>query len=165
MKSWSLIFSITVFFFFTGVFANPEVRTFENQLEPFTSDGCSMVKDGTWGTKKRLWQNCCIDHDLAYWQGGTKEQKKNADQQLRQCISAKTESPGLGRAFYWGVSAGGTPRSFFSWRWGYGWYGQRGYIPLSARHLEQVDFLLDDLSLPIPVQSKKIFYVKKIKII
>lgn len=58
------------------------------RLEPFRSDGCSLFPDGTLADKT-LWQECCVEHDLAYWQGGTREERERADLRLRDCIPKK----------------------------------------------------------------------------
>ena len=91
---------------------------------PFTSDGCSMVPDGNWGA-------CCIEHDLAYWCGGSAEQRREADRGLRECVTDK-RSACLGEAMYLGVRVGGIPWQPFPWRWAYGWDGIHGYDGDSA---------------------------------
>ena len=50
-------------------------------LKPFTSDGCSVFPDGNL-EQQSLWVNCCIRHDLAYWKGGTYEERLASDQAL-----------------------------------------------------------------------------------
>lgn len=41
-------------------------------LDDFSSDGCSQFPDGTF-TQENLWCDCCITHDIAYWQGGSRK--------------------------------------------------------------------------------------------
>src|SRR5271169_6094597 len=43
---------------------------FAGELKPFTTDGCSDFPNGT-PEHQDLWLTCCIQHDLAYWMGGT----------------------------------------------------------------------------------------------
>ena len=50
----------------------------EPQLSDFKSDGCSLFVDGTFKDRD-LWKGCCVEHDVAYWQGGTKKERKQAD--------------------------------------------------------------------------------------
>jgi hypothetical protein len=91
------------------------------QLPParFTTDGCSAwVDDG--------WVDCCVEHDILYWCGGTSTQRREADQQLRECV-AREHGEGWGRTMYWGVRAGGSAWWPTPWRWGYGWPVFRGY--------------------------------------
>jgi len=90
--------------------------------KPFVTDGCSSWPDG-------VWQRCCVEHDMRYWCGGTRAQRREADAALRTCVAA---SPGFGvsvvapimRA---GVAIGGAPCWPFYWRWGYGHPWPRGY--------------------------------------
>jgi hypothetical protein len=108
-----------------------------NQLEPFTSDGCSNFPDGIPVIDPKRWRICCVTHDVAYWQGGTAEQRKAADTNLGACVG-KTASPLLGDAMYLGVRLGGYTGLPLTWRWGYGWKQNRGYKKLSEEEKTQV---------------------------
>lgn len=111
--------------------------TIAAELAPFTSDGCSLFPDGTLNNRTQ-WCGCCLDHDLAYWQGGTAAERSRADQALRDCVLARTQDPGLAETMYLGVRAGGHP-AFPTWyRWGYGWPYGRGYQALSQTENQQV---------------------------
>jgi hypothetical protein len=106
-------------------------------LHDFTSDGCSLFPDGTLQDRDK-WCECCFDHDIAYWQGGTKQDRKNADATLRQCVEERTGNKKLATVMYDAVRAGGHP-VFPTWyRWGYGWQYGRGYKPLTDDELAQV---------------------------
>lgn len=78
----------------------------------FTTDGCSRWPDDSWVA-------CCIAHDIAYWCGGSEQDRKNADQELMRCVNSETD--GLGNILYAGVRIGGIPWWPTPWRWGYGW--------------------------------------------
>jgi hypothetical protein len=98
----------------------------------FTTDGCSGGMSAFWQhlvkpfTKTDIpWRDCCVTHDKDYWMGGTWKDRQNADQALRECVSARGY-PITGFLMYWGVRAGGSPLWVFSWRWGYGW--EKGLI-------------------------------------
>ena len=109
-------------------------------LKPFTTDGCSLFPDGTL-QQQDLWLDCCIAHDLAYWMGGTSEERERADRRLRDCVS-KAGEPKIAELMLAGVRAGGTPYLPTAFRWGYGWPWPRGYGELNDAEWEQVKLLL-----------------------
>jgi protein tyrosine/serine phosphatase len=112
-------------------------------LRPFTSDGCILFPDGTIRDRTK-WCDCCLTHDLAYWQGGTGEARKQADEALRECVLERTKDKALAETMYLGVRAGGHP-AFPAWyRWGYGWSYGRGYKPLSEAEKQRVGERLDE---------------------
>jgi len=85
----------------------------------FKSDGCSCFPDGNWA-------ECCIKHDLSYWMGGAREEKLNADVELKKCVSEKGH-PVTALFMYYGVRAGGVWWLPTPFRWGFGWdYPQSG---------------------------------------
>ena len=105
-------------------------------IKPFTSDGCSLFPDGTF-EQNELWLSCCTAHDLAYWQGGTYEQRLDADNELRQCV-AKVGEPQIANLMLAGVRVGGSPYFPTSYRWGYGWSYSRFYKPLTEEEKLQI---------------------------
>ena len=117
-------------------------RASGNGLRDFTSDGCSLFPDGTF-KDRALWCDCCLDHDIAYWQGGGKEERRRADDSLRACVLDRTGSKALANMMYDGVRAGGHP-AFPAWyRWGYGWKYGKAYAPLREEEKQQVRDRLD----------------------
>jgi len=100
---------------------------FPESLPPhkFTTDGCSMWPDGSW-------QQCCVEHDMPYWCGGSAEDRKNADRHLSECV-AKKASWLMGSLMYVGVRFGGMPWWPTRWRWGYGWDWPHGYEQLQLK--------------------------------
>ena len=118
------------------------VSAFASDLQDFTSDGCSLFPDGN--VKDRaLWCDCCLAHDIAYWQGGTKEERKHADEMLRDCVLERTSSKALSDMMYNGVRAGGHPVFLTGYRWGYGWKYGKGYALLTEQENQQVREKLD----------------------
>lgn len=104
----------------------------KNELSDFKSDGCSMFLDKSL-INEEDWCLCCYEHDIAYWQGGTEEERRMADERLRDCVLKRTGNEDLADIMYEAVRFGGSPY-FYNWyRWGYGWSFDRGYRPLSER--------------------------------
>ena len=117
-----------------------------SEINPFSSDGCSLFPDSSVITKKD-WCECCYQHDVAYWQGGTKQQRKHADFELKKCVLQKTGDQAMANLIYEGVRVGGSPY-FYNWyRWGYGWSylrNDRGkYQALTEDELQQVKRLTE----------------------
>lgn len=98
------------------------------------SDGCSGGMSKTYEKLPQAihdrfgetlpWRECCVVHDRAYYYGGTREEKKAADEALKQCVAQKTSNGTLGlllgSAMQLAVSIGGLPYFATSYRWGYG---------------------------------------------
>ncbi len=106
-------------------------------LKPFASDGCSSFPDGTL-SQQDLWLQCCAAHDRAYWKGGTRQERLDADLTLRSCVSQVNE-PEIAAVMMIGVRVGGSPAFPTRYRWGYGWDWPRWYGELSAEELQQVE--------------------------
>jgi len=105
-------------------------------IQPFTTDGCSSFPNGT-PAQKDLWLSCCIVHDIAYWKGGSYQQRQAADNALKQCVS-QTGQPVIAEIMLTGVRVGGSPFFPTSYRWGYGWPYLRGYKPLTESEKKEV---------------------------
>lgn len=105
-------------------------------LRPFTSDGCSEFPDGT-SAQRTLWRACCVEHDRAYWRGGTYEERIAADRALQECV-ARVGEPAIALVMLAGVRVGGSPFWPTSFRWGYGWPWPHGYRALTPEEQRQV---------------------------
>lgn len=103
----------------------PFCASAEDRIKPFTTDGCSAFPDGT-AIQNELWLACCTAHDFAYWQGGTYQERVNADLALKTCVEQVGE-PAIATLMLAGVRVGGTPFLPTKFRWGYGWPYLRGY--------------------------------------
>ena len=112
----------------------------EAVIAPFTSDGCSEFPDGP-PQHKTLWLACCIQHDKAYWQGGTYADRWQADTALRQCVTAVGQ-PEIAEVMLAGVRVGGSPYWPTRFRWGYGWAWPRGYAVLTPDERTQAQAAL-----------------------
>ena len=98
------------------------------------SDGCSGGMSAAYAElpdwvrdkfgEELPWRQCCVEHDRAYYYGGTREQKIAADKKLKQCvIETLDEDLGailLGSAMRIAVHIGGQPYFATPYRWGYG---------------------------------------------
>lgn len=107
-------------------------------LSDFRTDGCSLFPDGD-AQSARRWSGCCVTHDLAYWRGGTAQERRRADHALRDCVLARSGRPRLAEAMYRGVRVGGTPLMPTPFRWGYGWGYGRGYAALTPGEQRAAD--------------------------
>ena len=114
----------------TALFCFTACKNEEMKLSDFTSDGCSLFIDGTFEDPD-LWKECCLKHDIAYWQGGTEEEREAADIAFRECVKKKTGNSELAEVMYQAVRKGGDPYFPTWYRWGYGWPIGRGYKPLT----------------------------------
>ena len=75
---------------------------------------------------------------------GPQEERKKADEALRDCVLDRTKDKALAETMYLGVRAGGHP-AFPAWyRWAYGWSYGRGYKPLSDAEKQRVRERLDE---------------------
>lgn len=129
------------------------------QLSNFSTDECSMFPEGISKKDSKLWSDCCIEHDVYYWLGGSKEQRKYADEKLQQCVQSKGEITLtlISYGMKLGVRFGGNPWFNTSYRWGYGWRTvhtkqKRNYFELSEsdikgaiEKIEQSQLISEDL--------------------
>lgn len=110
----------------------------------FTTDGCSRWPDDGWAS-------CCVVHDIAYWCGGSEENREEADSWLMNCANGKATA--MGSAMYLGVRLGGAPWLPTPWRWGYGWKAwPRGYD--RPAKTESVSKILERLDIPSAVERQ-----------
>lgn len=127
MKFW--LFIILVAITSTSVYS-------EDEIKPFTSDGCSVFPDGTL-EEKALWLSCCTEHDFTYWKGGTYQERVEADELLRQCV-VNVGEPLIAELMLAGVRVGGTPYLPTKFRWGYGWPYPRGYKAINEKEKKKI---------------------------
>lgn len=80
--------------------------------DPKTSDGCSYFPDGNW-------RACCLDHDMAYFYGGSAAAKRKADLALMTCV-VESGNPYIAFIMFVGVRLFGGPAWPHRLRWGKG---------------------------------------------
>lgn len=90
----------------------------EGEFNPENSDGCTLIgKPYKWLTGKELsFKAFCIEHDKAYWYGGTKGQRSDADAALRDGVISHGHLI-LGWVMWGVVRIFGSPRSPLHFRW------------------------------------------------
>jgi hypothetical protein len=70
------------------------------------------------------WHHCCVEHDRAYYYGGTRERKLAADEALKRCVAETLQDNQAGMllalAMQMAVTIGGQPYFATAYRWGYG---------------------------------------------
>jgi hypothetical protein len=115
-------------------------RAADAGLAPFSTDGCSRFPDRS-ATGRTDWCHCCVAHDLAYWRGGTADERLHADQGLRACVRQSGGGGLLAALMYAGVRVGGSPHRPTPYRWAYGWPYGRGYQALSPGERLRADQL------------------------
>lgn len=102
--------------FSIGAFAQENTKSaIETVPADFQSDGCSLFPDGDYF-------DCCVEHDKAYYFGGSWKQRWRADKKLYKCVAAKKgfKYKLLAPVMWAGVRIGGVPWLPTSFRWGFG---------------------------------------------
>lgn len=119
------------------------INAFSIELESFETDLCTFYKEGT-SAEPTKWRHCCIEHDLYYWVGGTKDERKLADLRLKSCVGETGETREA-EIIYLGVRSGYySPIHYKKFQWGNGWNEDRR-INYSALSSEQIDHVLKNI--------------------
>ncbi len=114
----------------------------DSGLSPFASDGCSLFPDASL-INNDDWCTCCVEHDIAYWKGGSEQQREKVDTALMRCVYKKTNDHVLANVMFEGVRFGGS-LYFYNWYcWGYGWPYDRKYQALTEGEKKQAQALLE----------------------
>lgn len=134
--------AVTVILLFVLVFAGKPAHSKELDLvlQSFETDGCTMFVEGTL-EKPDLWAHCCFEHDLRYWFGGTKDDKKFSDIQLRECVRDVAGSF-WANLMYNGVRLGSFSPIKFKYVWNWGWQPKRKSLPLNKF---EIDYIVEQL--------------------
>lgn len=148
MKAFILIILLSSSYAFSQSFPP------EREIRPFKTDGCTMAPEGTIN-RPNLFHNCCVEHDLRMWGGGSKKERKAADWGLRTCIR-KLAGPGYADIYYNAVRLGRlSPITIRSKRWGNAWYEFDGNRKLSTDEIKRI---IDALSLLEIDEEMKLSY-------
>ena len=102
------------------------------QLMNFANLGCSSSPNPS-ELASDEWCGCCVEHDIAYWRGGSSTQREQADERLRDCVVRTTRNEVLADSIYEGVRDGSSKYFFTDYQWAYGWSFDRSYEPLNEK--------------------------------
>ena len=80
--------------------------------ENYVSDNCSSFPDGNYA-------DCGVEHDKAYFFGGTKKERRAADNRLSECVRSKGHRF-ISKIMWVGVRTGGVGFLPTPFRWGFG---------------------------------------------
>jgi len=115
-------------------------------LKPFFTDGCTLFLEGP-KDRPNLWRHCCIEHDLRYWFGGTKDNRDATDLRLKSCID-KVAGSNWARVIYYGVKTGHLSPIKNKTQWNWGWKEKRDYGPLTSDEVSAVKRQLSHMTVP-----------------
>ena len=115
MKKNVFICLLVFLFSFSAAAQNTAVAVVKTIPATFKSDGCSMFPDGKY-------RDCCVEHDKAYFAGGSWTNRWQADKKLFKCVASKRgfEHKIIAPLMWLGVRAGGVSWLPTSFRWGFG---------------------------------------------
>ena len=123
-----------------------------SELSSFQTDYCTNYPEGR-RDEPELWKHCCLMHDMYFWAGGNKQDRYNADQELRQCV-VETGAYHRARLIYYAVRAGSySPIKYPEKKWNNGWKSRPDFQSLSPADIDAIeielssgyDFITDEI--------------------
>jgi hypothetical protein len=124
----------------------------EEIVRGFVTDGCTMFPEGT-PQNPQLWADCCLEHDLRFWAGGTLAARDRADLRLRDCVAERADQR-TAQMMYLGVRMGHlSPVKIPSGQWGNAW-ARPGFRRLSPEEIRQIEELLPEYSIPSEIERR-----------
>lgn len=122
----------------------------------FTTDFCTAYPEGT-RAKPDLWKHCCVEHDLYFWAGGSLDERKAADLNLKSCVE-KTGEVEQARLIYLAVSVGGSsPIRFRTRQWGNAWPSRARYLSLTENETALILQVLETQDTHVSSELKQSF--------
>jgi hypothetical protein len=118
------------------------LSAFSSELKPFYTDLCTFFPEGT-RLEPKLWEECCVQHDLVYWAGGSKDQQNLSDKELKQCVTNKAGKM-WGNLMYRGVRMGHLSPIKSEMKWGHGWGDDRSFKTLDSEETDTIKILLQE---------------------
>lgn len=122
----------------------------------FKTDYCTNYPEGT-KDRPTAWKHCCLKHDLYFWAGGSKEDRSNADLELKECI-IEAGHPLQAEIMYRAVRLGSySPVKYPDRRWGNAWKKRAAYKALSFEEILAIENELDSGYTDLSDEDKKSF--------
>lgn len=112
----AIFFLLFLSIFAITAFAQNDANSAKDEMPPdFKSDNCTFFPEGRY-------TDCCVEHDKAYYFGGSYSARRRADNKLFGCVAKKRGLyPKLIAPFMWaGVRIFGTSVLPTDFRWGFG---------------------------------------------
>ena len=115
MKKIAFIIALTALLALHTIAQTNTDAVVKSVLPTFKSDGCSLFPDGKY-------LNCCVEHDRAYFDGGSWTLRWRADKKLFKCVAAKKgfEHKLIAPLMWTGVRVFGLPFLPTPFRWDFG---------------------------------------------
>lgn len=125
-------------------------------LGPFETDFCTSFPDGT--TKEpELWKHCCLKHDMFFWAGGSREDRDQADLELRSCVES-TGQMDLAKLMYWTVRVTSySPIKYSKKKWNHGWPSRPDSQALTSDDIDEIEREILGSYDFIPLETKQQF--------
>lgn len=122
-------------------------------IRGFIYDGCTFFPEGTPNNPK-LWDECCLEHDLYLWAGGTRPAHDRADLRLRDCVTEKG-APRIAKLMYAGVRAGRhSPIRLKGKHWGNAWSDHFVHRHLTLQEIQLIEEAVPDAKLPEELEAR-----------
>lgn len=144
--------AIVLFILLSLILNSAQAEEIQKTLQDFETDGCTMFIDGP-SSKPDLWAHCCFEHDLRYWFGGAKEDKKFSDIQLRECVR-NVAGNFWANLMYAGVTAGNMSPVKFKYVWSWGWTPKRDKTKLTEEETHYIVERINALELDPEFREK-----------
>lgn len=126
-------------------------------IRPFATDYCTAYAEGT-REKPDLWKHCCVEHDLYFWAGGSRDDRKATDLRLKHCVES-TGQVRIARLIYAAVSLGGSsPIRFKTKEWGNAFEKRERYLSLTTEETSLLVEQLEHQNSELTTELKNSFY-------
>lgn len=109
-----------------------------SQIAPFETDYCTNYPEGP-KEKPDQWKHCCLVHDMYFWAGGNKQNRYDADLELKSCIEA-TGALHQAKIMYYAVRIGSySPIKYSKKKWNNGWSKRASFQTLSLEDIQSIE--------------------------